>query len=339
MGQRVSTNSLSRDENEAENGENSRLNQPEENQQPIEEEQREDVNVNDQNSMEDQNIEIHRNVQDWLFRPNPIPNFEVSALSEISGVRILPPKPYKTNSVKCPVNLIKSSLQLIPVDDTKKHYRLQFIFDCSERCSIQIYYVATETKDENQYSSFSPKLDLSCCMFERGLGQLYSQPEHLYLDISKHKEGDLFYSQESITYPVVIVLQTEKKIKHEAISQITYATLLHCDDNWVIKPIKQNIWYNERSFVIYEIFGAENESDGSRECVVCMTESRDTTVLPCRHLCLCNLCAEKLRQQSNKCPICRTAIKSMVEVSLSKIEDSDEEDEDVLLKKKSKLEV
>lgn len=51
---------------------------------------------------------------------------------------------------------------------------------------------------------------------------------------------------------------------------------------------------------------AEDEvSDNSAECVVCLSDVRDTLILPCRHLCLCNTCADTLRYQANNCPICR----------------------------------
>ncbi len=51
---------------------------------------------------------------------------------------------------------------------------------------------------------------------------------------------------------------------------------------------------------------AEDEiSDNSAECVVCLSDVRDTLILPCRHLCLCNACADTLRYQANCCPICR----------------------------------
>ncbi len=43
-----------------------------------------------------------------------------------------------------------------------------------------------------------------------------------------------------------------------------------------------------------------------KECVVCMTNKRTTAVLPCRHMCLCDLCVEDFRKQTNKCPICRS---------------------------------
>ena len=51
---------------------------------------------------------------------------------------------------------------------------------------------------------------------------------------------------------------------------------------------------------------AEDEvSDNSAECVVCLSDVRDTLILPCRHLCLCHTCADTLRYQANNCPICR----------------------------------
>lgn len=43
----------------------------------------------------------------------------------------------------------------------------------------------------------------------------------------------------------------------------------------------------------------------NRECVICLSQRRDTLFLPCRHMCLCLPCAESLCQHSDKCPICR----------------------------------
>lgn len=53
-----------------------------------------------------------------------------------------------------------------------------------------------------------------------------------------------------------------------------------------------------------EEVGAEVED----VCVVCLSNPKDTTILPCRHMCLCADCAGQLRTATNKCPICRQQI-------------------------------
>lgn len=45
-----------------------------------------------------------------------------------------------------------------------------------------------------------------------------------------------------------------------------------------------------------------------------MSEVRDTLILPCRHLCLCNSCANTLRYQANNCPICRAPFRALLQI-------------------------
>ncbi|TRZ03412.1 hypothetical protein DNTS_030920, partial [Danionella cerebrum] len=58
----------------------------------------------------------------------------------------------------------------------------------------------------------------------------------------------------------------------------------------------------------------EENSDNSNECVVCLSDLRDTLILPCRHLCLCNSCADTLRYQANNCPICRLPFRALLQI-------------------------
>ncbi len=57
--------------------------------------------------------------------------------------------------------------------------------------------------------------------------------------------------------------------------------------------------------------------DGN-ECVICMSAPRDTTALPCRHMCMCHGCASALKTQTNKCPICRNEIESLLHIKINK---------------------
>lgn len=60
--------------------------------------------------------------------------------------------------------------------------------------------------------------------------------------------------------------------------------------------------------------GDDDTEDNGSECVICMCDVRDTLILPCRHLCLCNSCADSLRYQANNCPICRAPFRALLQI-------------------------
>jgi len=113
-----------------------------------------------------------------------------------------------------------------------------------------------------------------------------------------------------------------------------------------LQVVKQHIFVNGSSYELQEIYGIDNNSSNNNNnnnsleqqhnldqfqqqqqqqqreeedeimCVVCLSEPKDTTVLPCRHMCMCSECARALRFQSNKCPICRNPVESLLEISI-----------------------
>lgn len=54
------------------------------------------------------------------------------------------------------------------------------------------------------------------------------------------------------------------------------------------------------------------DGDDDDTCVICLTEERNTAVMPCRHLCLCRSCADELRKHTPKCPVCRGPIQQLL---------------------------
>jgi len=60
--------------------------------------------------------------------------------------------------------------------------------------------------------------------------------------------------------------------------------------------------------------GAASGAPSGSECVICLTEPKTTAILPCRHLCLFAECAEALRFQSNRCPVCRAPVSSFLDM-------------------------
>lgn len=75
-------------------------------------------------------------------------------------------------------------------------------------------------------------------------------------------------------------------------------------------------WYSVKCKCLYlqHIDPDEDVEDSGAECVICMSDMRDTLILPCRHLCLCSMCAESLRYQASMCPICRVKFRALLQI-------------------------
>ena len=59
-----------------------------------------------------------------------------------------------------------------------------------------------------------------------------------------------------------------------------------------------------------------SELEDDKKCVVCMTSSRTRIFIDCGHLCLCEICNQKLHDrlpsnQNSKCPLCNTTSKTI----------------------------
>jgi hypothetical protein len=74
-------------------------------------------------------------------------------------------------------------------------------------------------------------------------------------------------------------------------SQITHAVFEKEKGEYQVRVMKQILWVNGMRYELQEIYGIGNSVDGDvdandpgKECVICLSEPRDTTVLPCRHM-------------------------------------------------------
>lgn len=87
-----------------------------------------------------------------------------------------------------------------------------------------------------------------------------------------------------------------------------------------LKVVTQKCVVQNRGYFMSELYGlgdmSKEEGEG-RECVICMTNDRDTCVMPCRHVCCCAECANTLRLQSDRCPVCREAITELVYLTVN----------------------
>ncbi|XP_062576969.1 probable E3 ubiquitin-protein ligase MGRN1 isoform X2 [Saccostrea cucullata] len=247
-----------------------------------------------------------------------------------------------TKPLKSLVNIRKDSLKFVKVDDSEDgsggdktdsintKYNIEFTFDSDSKCAITLYYFATEDVNNGQitFQSREPCLNSETYRYKRGANQLFSQPTHV-LDPSKYSDEEWQYDPMKEAIPVIISCVVEDD-DHPCHCHLTYAVVekSSVDGGYMIKALKQKQFVDGLLYLLQEIYGIENKhtdrskledpddevEDSGAECVICMSDMRDTLILPCRHLCLCSNCAESLRYQASSCPICRSPFRALLQI-------------------------
>jgi len=247
-----------------------------------------------------------------------------------------------TKTLKTLVNIRKESLRFVrPPDSLNKcgdsdieaakstHFNIEFTFDCDARCAITIYYFCTEDFTANGvvYTPRDLSMNSETYHYKRGANQQFSQVSHTF-DPSQYLEEELTYNPDRDVIPVAIHCVAEEGGEEPRQSHTTIAVVdRHSDGMYVLRALKQKLFVDGLCYLVQEIYGIENKNiennktagdddteDNGSECVICMCDVRDTLILPCRHLCLCNCCADSLRYQANNCPICRAPFRALLQI-------------------------
>lgn len=268
------------------------------------------------------------------------PQPEAYLFGENSDLNLLNPKPVSfpypqppgnepTKTLRSLVNLRKDSLKLVKSSD-QESYSVEFVFDADVKCVVTIHYKATEDLSTGLaiYTSQEPLTSSPKTYFPKGSGQVYNSSP-------KHKIRPSLFSEEELNYcpinspriPVVIQIDVddEEYLGHSNITLATFEKM--SDGSYIVKPIKQKQMVDGLCYLLQEIYGIENKlnqksgkeeendlEETGLECVICMSDMRDTLILPCRHLCLCRECAESLRYQASNCPICRSPFHALLQI-------------------------
>lgn len=234
------------------------------------------------------------------------------------------------------MNIRKESVRFVKVPNEKpaevegaspqNTYNIDFTFDADAKVAITIYYFCSEEISPSGIT-LVPKDSLTSETFhyKKGYNQQFSQPTHIF-NPNLFAEDDLSFNQDNTHYPVAIHCVVEEgnddcKHSHTTICVIDR----HTDGTYTLRALKQKIFVDGLCYLLQEIYGIENKAlnkiaiddetdDNGSECVICMSDIRDTLILPCRHLCLCNSCADSLRYQANNCPICRAPFRALLQI-------------------------
>lgn len=246
-----------------------------------------------------------------------------------------------TRPLRSLVNIRKESLRFVRIQEESKvddelteaappcRYNIEFTFDTDVRCAITIHYFCTEEITSNGliYSPRNAEMSSETYHYKRGANQQFSQSSHIF-DPSLYCEEELTYNFEDEILPVVIHCLAEEGDEPRQSHVLVAVVEKNSDNTYTLKPLKQKLFVDGLCYLLQEIYGIENKNvaqtkpptgdeeteDSGAECVICMCDSRDTLILPCRHLCLCSCCADSLRYQANNCPICRAPFRALLQV-------------------------
>lgn len=244
-----------------------------------------------------------------------------------------------TKTLKSLVNIRKESVRFSKAPDsaTKIHgdgtlnkgssFNIEFVYDSDAKCAITIYYFCTEDITANgvSYIPRDPSLTSETYHCKRGVNQLFSQTSHIF-NPNLFSNEDLSFCSDRDVFPVAIHCVVEEGTEETKQSHTTICVIdHHTDGTYVLRALKQKIFVDGLCYLLQEIYGIENKNinkasidddtdDNGSECVICMCDTRDTLILPCRHLCLCNSCADSLRYQANNCPICRAPFRALLQI-------------------------
>ena len=168
--------------------------------------------------------------------------------------------------------------------------------------SITVYFFAKEGLDCNLTATKENLLEPITVPFKEGLGQKFRQPSGTGIDFSMFEEMELMTEGEMEVYPLAVKAEAcpsndqrpvgENQNISSLNSQITQAVFEKKEKGeYRVRVAKQILWVNGTRYELQEIYGignsVDNDFDGNdpgKECVICLSEPRDTTVLPCRHM-------------------------------------------------------
>ncbi|KAG5232504.1 E3 ubiquitin-protein ligase [Salix suchowensis] len=248
-------------------------------------------------------------------------------------------------TVKNVVNVNKASIQVVADENNLDSHLVSFTFDAVVDGSITIFYFGKEGQNCTFMPAYPEIYMPRKIPFEKGAGQKFSQASGTGIDLGFFELDQLSKpSPEEDIFPLVIFAEacppplstsTSQEPGKPLPTMSTHAQITEAvleKDNaghFQVKVVKQILWIDGTRYELREIYGIANsdskgfdENDSGTECVICMSEPKDTAVLPCRHMCLCSGCAKELMSRSDTCPICRQPIQELMEIKVNKCESS-----------------
>lgn len=234
---------------------------------------------------------------------------------------------------KNPVLLLKETLTLEMDQSLNKKYFIKFKYDSliNFDCHINFKVVKNPLKKALNklvnvqgeryilsYISVNPlNKQIIVKNLPKGENMNFSN-ENAFIDIDVFNElSDEFgiYKKEyDISIEMVPVLDKNSEDFKDK-NEIVFVNLCNLgvhNGHYVIKTVSQRFKTYGLWMELFDVFDSSNNG----LCMICYNKKCNTIILPCNHSFACLLCANHIKQNEKKCPICKNDVKDIIIVNL-----------------------
>ena len=275
-------------------------------------------------NQDDEQIEIQNNeVEDDKETITIEASMDTLYIKELSYDEQLP-------HIKNPILLLKETLTLELDSISRSKYYIKFNYDSLLNFDCFISFKVSKNKSKKNLSklvNISPeKYELSYISNSNINTKIFKDlpkgknvqflDEKDFIDIdefNKERKGDN-KKEFDISIEMVPILDKNSddfKNKNEIVF-VNLCNLVVHNGHYEIKTMKQEfkslgLWFN-----LYDVFDSSNNGI----CLICYNKKCNTIILPCKHSFACVLCANHIKQNEKRCPICKNEVDDVIIINL-----------------------
>ena len=275
-------------------------------------------------NQDDEQIEIQNNeIEDDKETITIEASMDTLYIKELSYDEQLP-------HIKNPILLLKETLTLELDSISRNKYYIKFNYDSLLNFNCFISFKVSKNKSKKNLSklvNISPeKYELSYISNSNINTKIFKDlpkgknvqflDEKAFIDIdefNKERKGDnkkeFDISIEMV--PILDINSDDFKNKNEIVF-VNLCNLVVHNGHYEIKTMKQEfkslgLWFN-----LYDVFDSSNNGI----CLICYNKKCNTIILPCKHSFACVLCANHIKQNEKRCPICKNEVDDVIIINL-----------------------
>lgn len=194
---------------------------------------------------------------------------------------------------------------------------LRFVYSALKKCQVAIF----------RHSSVSETMPLSTCSTPEEVPADWGHSVLLELPAEDEKSTEVKLPAIGLDKPIEVLLLVISPLEGGKWTQWHYLKFepLKSSPAWYLSSWEEKMKCGNQTFSVMKIFSNKDEKVSSEfgVCLICQGQQANTMVLPCRHLCVCEECASKLGSRQPLCPVCRSVIKCMLQLSSSKMAETE----------------